>query len=87
MRYYASDIKLFFDSNAAYLVLPNSKGRITGYFCMSSTPLSNQQPKINAPILVACKTIRTVVASVEEFETEDAFINAQLTLPTRHTLE
>ena len=80
-------MKLFVDSNAAYLVLPNAKSRVAGYFYLSSTPPANESPNVNAPILVICKTLRSVVASVAEAETAGVFINAQLALPIRHTLE
>ena len=81
VRYYASDMKLFVDSNAAYLVLPNAKSRVAGYFYLSSTPPENESPMVNAPILVICKTLRSVVASVAEAETAGVFLNAQLALP------
>ena len=32
VRYYTSDMVLSIDSDAAYLVLPNARSRITGYF-------------------------------------------------------
>ena len=38
MRYFTSDIVLSVDSNAVYLVLPNAKSRIAGYFQLNDYP-------------------------------------------------
>ena len=58
VRYYASGMILFVDSNAAYLVLPNAKSRIAGYHYLSIIPpIPGQSPTLNAPILVLCKTL------------------------------
>ena len=86
VRYYASDMILNIDSDAAYLVLPNAKSRIAGYFYLSSDPI-NVPPPINAPVLVVCKALRHVVASAAESETAGVFINAQIAIPIRNTLE
>lgn len=86
VRYYASDMILNIDSDAAYLVLPNAKSRIAGYFYLSSDPI-NTPPPINAPVLVVCKALCHVVASAAESETAGVFINAQIAIPIRNTLE
>ena len=86
VRYYASDMVLAIDSDAAYLVLPNAKSRIAGYYYLTSD-LINDAPPINAPILVICKTLKHVVSSAAEAETAGVFTNAQIALPIRHTLE
>ena len=57
IRHYASDMTLHIDSDAAYLVLPNAKSRIAGFFYLSNADAST----INAPTLVTCKTLRHVV--------------------------
>ena len=88
VRYYASDMILTIDSDAAYLVLPQARSRIAGYHYLSSLPLSPEQsPPLNAPILVLCKTLRTVVSSAAESETAGVFTNAQLALPIRYILQ
>ncbi|MFO0089630.1 MAG: hypothetical protein ACK518_02280, partial [bacterium] len=69
VRYYASGMILFVDSDAAYLVLPKARSRIAGYHYLSSLPLVGQAPTLNAPILVLCKTLRHVVSSAAEAET------------------
>ena len=80
-------MKLFVDSDAACLVLPNAKSRVAGYFYLSSTPPENELLTNNAPILVICKMLQSAVASTAEAETAGVFINVQLALPIRHTLQ
>ena len=53
LRYYASDMQLHVDSDAAYLVAPKAKSRVAGYFYLSDkyTPGSGiPKPQFNAPI-------------------------------------
>ena len=72
LRYYASNMILHVDSDAAYLVLPHAKSRVGGYFYLSSTPPTNinniPKPMRNAPILIKCSTLKHVVASAAEAE-------------------
>ena len=53
-RYHASDMKLYIDSDAAYLVLPKVRSRGVGYF-YESNKYKNMHtilnPKNNGPIL------------------------------------
>ena len=78
---------MFIDSDAAYLVLPNARSRIAGYFYLSDIPPDNQEPKLNAPILIVCKTLKNVIASAAEAETAGVFVNTQLALPIQYTLK
>ncbi len=61
IRYHASDMILNIDSDAAYLVAPQAKSRIAGYYHLAHHPTKTQT--INGAILVECKTRRHVVAS------------------------
>ena len=77
------------ESDAAYLVLPNAKSRIPGYFYLSeNTRYGNDitQPERNGPLHIVCKTLKHVVASAAEAETGVLFINAQETFPIRYSL-
>ena len=90
IRYFASDMVLWAESDAAYLVLPNAKSRIAGYFYLSTFP-NNKPPAIpipqpNGPLLIICKTLKNVVASAAESETGGLFINTQETIPIRYVL-
>jgi len=44
IRYYASDMILHAESDAAYLVLPKARSRIAGYFYLSSKPKTSKFP-------------------------------------------
>ena len=87
MHFYASDMVLMVDSDAAYLVMPNAKSRIVGYFQLSDYPIKMNNPKLNGTILVVCKALKNVVFSSAKYETAGVFYNAQLAIPIRYILE
>ena len=64
LRYHASNMILHVDSDAAYLVMPQARSRIAGYYQLLDYPTKGGA--INGPILIECKTIRNMVASVAE---------------------
>ena len=87
IRFYASDMQLHVDTDAAFLVLPKACSRIAGYFRF----LNNQVPHIqhhdnNGAIFIECKTLCSVVTSAAESETHGVFHNATKILPLRHLL-
>ena len=89
IRFYASDMILHVETDAAYLVLPNAKSRIAGYYFLSNQPLpspARPDPKPNGPILIECKTLRHVVASAAEAECGGLFHNGQMAVPIRQLL-
>ena len=86
VRFYASDMQLMIDSDAAYLVLPKARSRIAGYFRLANIPTSPFKYKDNGAILIECHTLRDVVTSAAEAETKGVFQNAKLSLPIRHIL-
>ena len=73
VRFHASDMILYIDTDAAYLVLPKARSRLAGYFYISNTTKSNT---LNGVILIECKTINHVVSSTAEVETSATFHNA-----------
>ena len=78
IRFHASDMKLYIDSDAAYLVAPKARSRISGYYYMSDICNTNKPtPKLNGPILVECRLLNHVVTSAAEAETAGLFYNAQ----------
>jgi len=81
LRYHASAMLLHVDSDAAYLVLPNARSRIAGYYYLSGE--NSTSNNLNGPILIECKTIRNVVASAAEAEIGGLFHNAQISIPIR----
>ena len=82
LRFYASDMQLTIDSDAAYLVAPLARSRIAGYY--------QHNPSfsfVNGAFLVECRTLKHVVASSAEAETAGLFHNAQEAVPIRYMLE
>ena len=86
LRYVASDMILHVDSDAAYLVAPNAKSRIAGYYHLSDLP-SKKHNKLNAAVLVECRYLKHVVASAAEAETGGLFHNCQNAIYLRQLLE
>ena len=86
IRYYASNMVLHVDSDAAYLVVSQARSRIAGFYHLSSFPKLNEEPPQNGGVLVECKTLRHVVASAAEAEVAGVFYNAQTILPIRRIL-
>ena len=79
LRYYASDMQLHVDSDAAYLVAPKAKSRVAGYFYLSNkyTPGSGiPKPQFNTPIHIECQLLKHVVSSAAEAETSGIFHNS-----------
>ena len=66
VRYHASYMQLYIDSDAAYLVLPKARSRGTGYFYLSEK-LNNMHiiptPKTNGPILEYYQTLKYAMSS------------------------
>jgi hypothetical protein len=89
IRYFASDMVLHIDSDAAYLVLPNARSRYAGHYFLSDRPPpppAKLTPKPNGAILTICKTIRGVMGSAAEAETGGVYGNAQEAIACRISL-
>ena len=80
IRFRASKMILSVDSDASYLVLPNTRSRIAGYFHLSDS----KSTLVNAPIHITCKTLKNVVSSATETETGGLFVNGQETINIRN---
>ena len=87
VHFYASNTVLMMDSDAAYLVMPNTKSRIAGYFQLSDYPTKTNNPKLNGTILVVYKVLKNVISSSAKYETVGLFYNAQMAMPIRYMLE
>ena len=84
IRFYASDMLLHIDSDAAYLVQQHARSRYAGFYYLGSPGSTPSTP--NGAILVVCRTIRNVVASAAEAETGGLFGNGQEAIPLRRAL-
>ena len=90
IRYYASDMCLHVDTDAAYLVQPNARSRYAGFFYLSDKPAHSNAvpaPRPNGAVLVVCRTLRGVLASAAETETGGVFHNANTAIILRRALE
>ena len=80
--YKASDMILFVDSDAAYLVAPSARSRAGGFFYLGN----KNGNMINGSILILATVIKQVMASAAEAEIAGLFLNARLALPIRTAL-
>ena len=60
LRYYAGDMQLHVESDAAYLVLPGARSRIAGHFYLSAggSPTKVYAKYFNASIYTECSTLK-----------------------------
>ena len=80
--YVASDMILFIDSDASYLVEPMARSRAGGYFYLGN----KNGDIVNGSILVLAKVIKFVMSSAAEAELAALFMNAKLAVPIRQAL-
>ena len=88
IRFYASDMVLYIDSDAAYLIAEKAKSRIAGcFYCSNENPLRTKlNPPLNGPIHIECKLLRHVVTSAAEVETAGLFTNCQKAVEIKQML-
>ena len=87
LRYYASDMILQGEADAAYLALPKARSRAAAWFILGNDPTSKPTPMPNAPVYIMCNTLKNVMSSAAEAETGGLFLAAQRACPIRATLE
>ena len=71
---------LWVHSDGAYLVEPNAKSRVGGHFFLSdfisdASKLSQIVPRLNGPIHILCRILKSIVSSAAECEIAAAFEN------------
>jgi hypothetical protein len=74
------------ETDAAYLVMSKARSRIAGHFSMGNHPHTTPHPNLNGAVLIECKTLCHVVASVTEAEIGGIFHNAQMVTPIKTVL-
>ena len=79
IRYHASNMILYIESDAAYLVLPQARSCVASIFYLSNATAG--RPLLNGAIQVICKTLQNVVSSAAEAETGSIFIGGQQAVP------
>ena len=90
IRYHASDMQLYIDSDAAYLVAPKAKSRIAGYFYLSDNfhpTTMHPNPTLNAPVHIECNLLKHVVSSAAEAEISAIFHNCKIAISLKRMLE
>jgi hypothetical protein len=90
VRYSASDMVLWIDSDASYLSVSESRSRAGGYYFLSSDPIALSDPTSppsNGAVTVFCQIMKNVVSSAAEAELGALFHNAQTACPLRVALE
>eukprot|EP00957_Ditylum_brightwellii_P185136 14098628-Ditylum_brightwellii.AAC.1 len=89
LYFFAGNIQLHTDSNAAYLVLNGAKSCIAGYFyCASNLHVINYNHTLhNVPILIERKMLKHVVCSAAEVECGMLFHKSQTTIGLCNVLE
>ena len=78
---------LLVDSDTAYLIMLNTKSRITRYFQINNDPKLVLYLKLNRAILIECKALYHVVSSAAKAKITGIFHNAQITIPIQYILE
>ena len=80
---------LHIDSDAAYLIRPEAKSRLAGFYYLSNASSQSSTPTtpfLNGVIHIECKALRHVVFSAAEAETAALFHNAKTAPEIRHIL-
>jgi hypothetical protein len=84
IRYVASDMVLWIDSDASYLSAPKARSRAAGYDFLSSMPTDPSRaplptdpgPPANGAIDILCTIMRKVLSSAAEAESGGLFLKA-----------
>ena len=82
-HYYTSNMILTIHSGASFLVAPEAKRCIAGFFSLQQPHHTSTQ---NAPILVECKTLKHMIISAVECKNAAAFHNVQQAIPIQYIL-
>ena len=95
IRYHASQMILWIESDASYLTAPKARSRAAGYFYLSDKPTNPDEPPgpndppptPNGAVHVLCQIMREVMSSAAEAELGALFHNAKEGCSLRIALE
>ena len=91
IHYKASGMQLAIHSNTSYLSLSRARIRDSGVHFLSEGPPNPKNPgdfvpTVNGIILVVCKIMRNIMASVDDAEYGTIFVKSQKSVPIQTTL-
>ena len=75
IQLHSSDMILYIESDADYLVLPQAHSRVASIFYLRNA--TSRRPRLNRAIQFICKNLQNVVSSAAEAETGVIFIGGQ----------
>jgi hypothetical protein len=89
IRFHASNMLLYVESDASYHSVPKARSRAAGFHYLSNkvNDPATQQPPMNSPINVLCKFFKSVLASAAECELGGLFLNGHEAVPEHIMLE
>jgi hypothetical protein len=91
IKYVKSDMQLWCDSDAAYLVAKNARSRIAGHFYLSDIPTDAHKPQAtptpNGTLHTKVSIIKNVVSSSTGAEIAGTFHNGKICSDLRLRLE
>ena len=89
LQFYAGDMQLHIESDAAYLVIPGACSHTAGHFYLSAANRPNKvyAGQFNTPLHTECRTIKNVVSSAAEAECVALFHNCMTAVGIWHALQ
>ena len=76
IHFHPSDMILYVNIDAAYLITSSTKSRTAGYYFLSSDPSKTHIPS-DAPFHILCRFFKQLVDSADKAKTAVVFFNAQ----------
>ena len=83
LQFFASDMQITVDSDAAFLMLTKARSRVAVYFRFLNHSSPNRKYNHNGVILIECRAIHNVVTSAAEAGTHGVYHNAKISVPIR----
>ena len=80
------DILLWVDNDATYLIVPEAKSWIAGFYHLSEDPNKTNHPILNGPINIECLLLCQVVSLAVEAEIAGLFHNVKTAIQIQYIL-
>ena len=79
IQFHTSDMIIYIESDASYLVLPQTRSRVVSIFYLSNATYA--RPPLNGAIQVIFKNLQNIFSSAAKAETGGIFISDQQAVP------